>query len=268
MFGRVGRLFELCAGPGYIGFSLLAHGLCEHLVLGDVNPRAIEAQNETVRLNGLEDKVTTYQSDGLEGIPADERWDLVVVNPPHFDELSGRDGSLVLCDPEWRMHRNVYRDVGEFLNPGGSVLMLESTEGSTPEDFKPMIAEGGLSHRTMWYSAGQARPIFYFMWAQKTLPGVTFGDDPVVLHLPLREPPGAPLVVPAGLPCSLHVVNEADRPVRPRVFDASGTAQMWKAVDWVPAGGTAVLPIMAFRAGEYEVRDRKEGETIGRIVAQ
>ena len=131
-----------------------------------------------------------------------------------------------------------------------------------------MIADGGLCHRTMWYSAGQARPIFYFMWAQRALPGVTFGDDPVVLTLPLREPPAAPLVTPAGRPCSLHVVNEAGRPVRPRLFDASGTSQMWKAIDGVPVGGTAVLPTMAFRAGEYEVRDRMEGETIGRIVVQ
>ena len=86
LFGSVGRLYEFCAGPGYIGFSLLALGYCEHLVLSDVNPRAIDSIRETIRINKLEEKVTVYQSDGLDDIPADERWDLVVSNPPHFQK--------------------------------------------------------------------------------------------------------------------------------------------------------------------------------------
>src|SRR5579862_3880812 len=36
--GPVGHAFEYCAGPGFIGFSLLAHGLCDRLTLADVNP--------------------------------------------------------------------------------------------------------------------------------------------------------------------------------------------------------------------------------------
>src|SRR5215212_221111 len=84
LFGRVGRLYEFCAGPGYIGFSLLANGLCDHLILSDLNPRAVEMMRETVRINELEAQVTVYESDGLDSIPAEEQWDLVVANPPHF----------------------------------------------------------------------------------------------------------------------------------------------------------------------------------------
>ncbi len=29
-------VFEWCAGPGFIGFSILAHGLCDSLCLADV----------------------------------------------------------------------------------------------------------------------------------------------------------------------------------------------------------------------------------------
>ena len=45
------RAFEWCAGPGFIGFSLLAHGLCETLCLADVNPEAVAACRRTVSLN-------------------------------------------------------------------------------------------------------------------------------------------------------------------------------------------------------------------------
>ena len=40
------RIFEWCAGPGFIGFSLLAHGLCKTLCLADINPLAINAQKQ------------------------------------------------------------------------------------------------------------------------------------------------------------------------------------------------------------------------------
>ena len=36
------RLFEWCAGPGFIGFALLADGLTGTLVLADVNPLAMQ----------------------------------------------------------------------------------------------------------------------------------------------------------------------------------------------------------------------------------
>jgi hypothetical protein len=56
--GPVHRVFEWCAGPGFIGFSLLAHGLCRSLCLADINPAAVAACRETVRRNGLADQVT------------------------------------------------------------------------------------------------------------------------------------------------------------------------------------------------------------------
>jgi 16S rRNA G1207 methylase RsmC len=95
-FGRVGRLFEFCAGPGFIGFSLLAHGLCDRLTLADINPEAVDACRATVAENGLESRVSVYQSACLDSIPQGEAWDLVVSNPPHW--RSGEDAMLPNCD--------------------------------------------------------------------------------------------------------------------------------------------------------------------------
>ena len=39
--GKVPRICEFGAGSGFIGFSLLAHGLCESLCLIDINPESI-----------------------------------------------------------------------------------------------------------------------------------------------------------------------------------------------------------------------------------
>jgi len=142
---RCGRLFEFCAGPGYIGYSLLAHGFCSSLALADVNPVAVEAAKRTAQFNGLEDRVAVYLSNGLEQIPATEKWDLVVGNPPHFVEWTGQ--SKLRCeDPGWELHKRFYSQVRRFLNPGAHVLIQENALGSSAELFIPMICEGAGEH--------------------------------------------------------------------------------------------------------------------------
>jgi predicted RNA methylase len=136
------RAFEFCCGPGYIGYSLLAHGFCRSLALADINPVAVEAARTTAAFNGLTDRVSIYQSDGLAQIPASEKWDLVVSNPPHFPKWTG-DSKLRCEDPDWQIHKKFYAQVKNFLNPGGFVFLQENALGSTVEDFAPMIRESG-----------------------------------------------------------------------------------------------------------------------------
>ena len=140
---KQGRIFEWCAGPGFIGFSLLGHGLCETLCLADINPQAVDACRRTIEDNKLGGRVTVYHSDNLASIPASEKWDLVVSNPPHFvDYLVG---DLRAHDPDWRIHRGFYAAAGKHLNPGGVLVLQENNRGSTPETFRAMIEESGLA---------------------------------------------------------------------------------------------------------------------------
>jgi hypothetical protein len=270
LFGHVGRVYEFCAGPGYIGFSLLAHGLCDELVLSDVNPRAIEALNRSVALNGLEDRVTVYESDGLEGIPAEERWDLVVSNPPHFKEQARADPSLITDDPNWRLHRDFYGRVGQFLTPGGSLLIQENSRGSDPEDFLPMIEAGGLTHiRTLWYPGGWSpTAFFYFLWAKQAMPGLTINEEPTLAVLPLREAAAASLELSADRPCRVQLVNETGRTVAPELQHESGARPLWLPFTEIDAGAEVPLPLMALRAGEFEVRDKAQGTTLARLVVR
>jgi predicted RNA methylase len=138
--GRRGRMFEFCAGPGYIGYSLLAAGWCESLVLADIDPDAVSTARFTAAHNELEDRVVVYRSDALDQIPDGERWDLVVANPPHFAE---RNPDIRIFDPGWELHRRFYASVASHMNPGGLVVMAEAQEGSDPGLFEEMIRAGG-----------------------------------------------------------------------------------------------------------------------------
>lgn len=140
---RQQRVFEWCAGPGFIGFSMLARGLAETLCLADVNEEAVEACRRTVSENGLTERVSVYHSDNLKQIPASERWDLVVANPPHMAD--DWIGDLRTYDGDWHLHREFFANVGRFLKPGGVVVLQENNRGSTGQTFAPMIDGSGLS---------------------------------------------------------------------------------------------------------------------------
>ncbi|MDE1847116.1 MAG: methyltransferase, partial [Candidatus Micrarchaeota archaeon] len=126
MFGKVDRCCEFGAGPGFIGFSLLAHGLCDSLTLVDINPAAVKMLRKTVKENHLEGRVRIYLSDGLRKVNKNEKWDLVVSNPPHFNGAEKRYTQDVrVYDPGWRIHKEFYSKAAKFLNRDGSILFVE-----------------------------------------------------------------------------------------------------------------------------------------------
>ncbi len=157
--GKVDHVFEFCAGPGFIGFSLLAQGLCNRLTLADINPEAVGACQKTIEDNDLEDRVSVYLSDCLDSIPVSEKWDLVVSNPPHFwtgsEEVHKQD--IRTYDIDFRVHRKFYQDIKKFLKPDGSVIIQENGNVNRPgftrlEDFTSMIGEGGLEIVEVFYA--------------------------------------------------------------------------------------------------------------------
>jgi len=169
-FGPQHRVFEWCAGPGFIGFSILAHGLCDSLCLADVNPAAVEACRITVRENGLEDRVTIYESEGLLQIPESEQWDLVVGNPPH----SGSDQKIesilkpviVYQDIDWKIHRQFYLNIANHLGPGGQIVIQENAMFSDSDTFRGMIEENGLEIVATPKCLSTWRDCYYYVWSR------------------------------------------------------------------------------------------------------
>lgn len=268
LFGKVGRVFEFCAGPGFIGFSLLAHGLCDSLAVADVNPEAVAALRETVRRNGLADRVSVYLSDGLASIPDEERWDLVVSNPPHFAVRRREHPSIVTDDLGWKLHRDFYAGVSRFLNPGGAVLLQENSEGSVPADFVPMMEGNGLEYVRSLSCFGHGHPNFYFLWAVKASQEIVLHDSPVPVLLKLaEEPPTVP--VPAGRLVEFGLHNISQRTVHPSHFENLAQATDYYGPDWAPVapGDRLALPRLVLRAGDYVIRDRLVGDVMCRIHA-
>ena len=170
--GNRRRIFEWCAGPGFIGFSLLGHGLADTLCLADVNPAAIEACRETVRRNGLEDVVDVYRSDCLDQIPSTECWDLVVGNPPHSGTADIRSEinrpGIIYQDPDWRVHQRFYASIARFLLPDAQIIIQENNRFSSPGTFREMMAASGLRLLgTPLCGTPAGNTCYYYLWCAR-----------------------------------------------------------------------------------------------------
>lgn len=163
--GPVERAYEWCAGPAFIGYSLLASRLCGSLCLSDINPKAVKISHKTALENNLLDGVSIYESDCLDNIPETEKWDLVVANPPFSKSdlmIPSWGKEIKYKDLNFGLHRRFFDGIGKYLKPGANIILLESFLCSSADDFLPMINKAGLCLKKV--IRHDKDPMIYAMW--------------------------------------------------------------------------------------------------------
>jgi release factor glutamine methyltransferase len=130
------KVLELCAGAGHIG--LLALAMTEdppvRLVTVDVNPVACEYIRRNAEAAGLAERVDVRLGRIDEALAADERFDLVIADPPWVPQSeTGRypDDPLVAIDggdDGLDIARDCLRASERHLVPGGSVVLQLGSE--------------------------------------------------------------------------------------------------------------------------------------------
>ena len=155
---RYGRAWqhclEWCAGPGFIGFGLLAHGLCYRLTLHDKHPPLAQHVAITCDWNHCHDKVDCVIGPTIDCIPY-QKFDLVVANPPHYLECPGDDNyQRLTVDSGWQAHRDFFRAIPQYLAQDGIILMQENQAGSIQgvREFWDMIHDNQLEITAYWTS--------------------------------------------------------------------------------------------------------------------
>ena len=79
------RILDLCCGSGCIGIAAALAFPDAELALVDVDPQAVELTRRNVALHGLGARTRVYLGDLYDPLPAAERWDLILSNPPYVD---------------------------------------------------------------------------------------------------------------------------------------------------------------------------------------
>jgi len=126
-------------GSGCVAIALAAH--CPHAVIEaiDASAAALEVAAANAGRHQVADRVRLCRSDGFTALAPDQRFDLVISNPPYIptSEIQGLQPEVRDHDPRAALdggqdglgyYRVLAGETGRFLRPGGK-LMLEFGDG-------------------------------------------------------------------------------------------------------------------------------------------
>ena len=124
-------ILDLCCGSGCIGIACALAFPESRVVLADISTDALAVAAVNIERFGLQDRVTTLQSDLYAAIPG--RFDLVLSNPPYVPESEYRDLpgeyrqepaiGLVTAQDGLEIPLRILAESGRHLNPAGTLIL-------------------------------------------------------------------------------------------------------------------------------------------------
>jgi release factor glutamine methyltransferase len=156
--GRVGApeapaaALDFGTGSGCLAIALAVHCPAARIWAVDLSPAALEVARSNAARHGVEARIHFLPSDGFTALPAGERFDLIVANPPYIPTAE-----IARLQPEVRDHepraaldggpdglaviRRLASEAAPWLKPGGR-LMLELGDGQA-ETATALLAAAG-----------------------------------------------------------------------------------------------------------------------------
>ncbi len=133
------RGIEWCSGMGAFGFHILGLGIADHMVFNDYYDYAVKICLKTAESNNIKDKVTGYTTHTISTIPKNEKWDLVLGNPPHswntksyIESLDGAgipksgQSNITRCvlDSEMKTHLDFFKNINNYITEDADLFIV------------------------------------------------------------------------------------------------------------------------------------------------
>ncbi|MDW2798620.1 peptide chain release factor N(5)-glutamine methyltransferase [Clostridium boliviensis] len=160
--GKYPRVLDLCTGSGCIAISLAKLGGFRSVVASDISAEALKvAQHNGEAILG-KDKITFLLSDLFNAFRTDERFDVIVSNPPYIPtevirklqpEVRDHEPMLALDGKEDGLYfyRRLAEESSKYLNPGGTVYFEIGYDQK--EAVSKLLAEAGFTKIRSWCDA-------------------------------------------------------------------------------------------------------------------
>lgn len=135
--GPTGRALDMGTGSGVCAVFLARRGW--QVTAVDLNPEAVRCAKANALINRLEERIDVRHGDLFAPVP-DERFDLILFNPPFF-----RGEPKGLFDLAWRATDVMERFAAGLpgaLTDGGRALILLSTDGDAAGMLRALEANG------------------------------------------------------------------------------------------------------------------------------
>lgn len=131
---------EWCAGLSAIAFSLIDANICEHFTLMDLYEPALKKAKENAVNNNF--SVNYYVCDKVNSMPKNQKFDLVVANPPHalYDHWIsvGEEYDTIhrlTVDLDWHLHKEFYENIVSYLNPNADIYISQVYSDITLDEY-------------------------------------------------------------------------------------------------------------------------------------
>lgn len=146
------NILDLCTGSGCIGIASALSMPTAQLTLSDISPEALIVANSNIQRYGLQDRVVTIESDGLEAFDTanpDHQFDLIVSNPPYVDAddfaampeeyHAEPELGLVSGDDGLNFTRQLLAKAASFLHEDGVLIVEVGNSGEALQNTFPSV---------------------------------------------------------------------------------------------------------------------------------
>ena len=150
------RVLDLCTGSGILGITIAAERPGVQVDLTDLSPDALAVARQNAEALGVIDRARLLSGDLFGALGGDERYSLIVSNPPYIPEAEVAGLAADVRDHEphlalsggadgFVVHRRIIEAAPRFLSPGGT-LLIEVGAGQAPELERLIVAQGWAEH--------------------------------------------------------------------------------------------------------------------------
>lgn len=121
------RVLEIGTGTGYLSLLCVANG-ATHVVATDVNPAAVACARYNAAQQALETNLEVRQVDpnnpgAFTVIKPEERFDLILSNPPWEEGQVEKPADHAFYDPGFALMQSIIDGLPQHLSPGGRCLL-------------------------------------------------------------------------------------------------------------------------------------------------
>ena len=118
------HILEIGTGSGLISLCCKQYG-AETVTATDINPTAVACAQTNAKHAGLaiDVRLVNKQTPSAYSAVTNEKFDLIVSNPPWEDGKPTADQDYALYDPSFQLLTSIVAEAHEHLRPGGKILL-------------------------------------------------------------------------------------------------------------------------------------------------
>lgn len=135
-------VLDVGCGTGIL--SIASTKKASRVVAVDISKEAVACTQKNVNINHLEDKVEVMQSDLFKNLGKDDKFDLVIFNPPLLPGKPKTKADRSWFDYEGMLLNRFFKEVSSYLKSNGKIQISHtSTAFISKEHFEELISKYG-----------------------------------------------------------------------------------------------------------------------------